>query len=54
MIRKNFSNKINNYWLVSSHHYGIKNLQKIIDVGCGSGYKLVKYLGDYETIGFET
>lgn len=28
MIRKNFSNKINNYWLVSSHHYGIKDLKK--------------------------
>lgn len=30
------------------------NLKKVIDVGCGSGYKLVKYLGEYETIGFET
>ena len=25
----------------------------IIDIGCGSAYKLVTYLGDYETIGIE-
>jgi SAM-dependent methyltransferase len=29
------------------------NLSSIIDIGCGSGYKLVTYLGDYETIGIE-
>lgn len=27
---------------------------KVIDIGCGSGYKLIKYLGGYETIGYET
>ena len=31
-----------------------KNLSKIIDIGCGSGFKLIKYLGKYETTGFET
>lgn len=28
--------------------------QKIIDVGCGSGYKLVHYLGEFDTLGVET
>uniref|UniRef100_A0A6C0FFH2 Methyltransferase n=1 Tax=viral metagenome TaxID=1070528 RepID=A0A6C0FFH2_9ZZZZ len=31
-----------------------KGFNKIIDIGCGSGYKLIKYLGKYETIGYET
>lgn len=26
---------------------------KVADFGCGSGYKLIKYLGDYETVGYE-
>jgi len=26
---------------------------KVADFGCGSGYKLIKYLGDYATIGYE-
>jgi len=30
------------------------DFKKIIDIGCGSGYKLIKYLGEYETIGYET
>lgn len=30
------------------------NLKKVIDIGCGSGYKLIKYLGNFETIGYET
>lgn len=30
------------------------NLNSVIDVGCGSGYKLVTILGDYNTIGIET
>jgi SAM-dependent methyltransferase len=25
----------------------------VYDVGCGSGYKLVHYLGDYDTVGFD-
>ena len=29
------------------------NLKNIIDVGCGSGYKLITYLGEYETVGIE-
>jgi len=28
-------------------------LRTIYDVGCGSGYKLLKYFGEYETIGFD-
>lgn len=27
--------------------------KSVIDVGCGSGYKLVKYLGRYETMGID-
>ena len=30
------------------------NYNKIIDVGCGSGYKLVNILGEFNTIGIET
>jgi len=29
------------------------NYKTIIDVGCGSGYKLIKYLGEYETLGID-
>ena len=29
------------------------NLSKVADIGCGSGYKLMTYLSDYETIGLE-
>jgi SAM-dependent methyltransferase len=29
-------------------------LRKVVDVGCGSGYKLINYLGDFETVGIET
>jgi hypothetical protein len=28
-------------------------LESIVDIGCGSAYKLLTYLGDYETIGME-
>ncbi len=30
-----------------------EGLRSIYDVGCGSGYKLVRYLSDYDTTGFE-
>lgn len=30
------------------------NFNKIIDIGCGSGFKLIKYFDDKETIGIET
>ena len=29
-------------------------LQTVVDVGCGSGFKLIKYLSEYKTIGTET
>jgi len=29
-------------------------LNTIVDIGCGSGYKLVKYLSEFNTIGVET
>lgn len=29
------------------------NFKKIVDIGCGSAYKLLTYFGDYETIGLE-
>jgi hypothetical protein len=30
-----------------------ENVKTVYDVGCGSGYKLVQNLGQYDTIGFE-
>lgn len=30
-----------------------KNYQSVIDVGCGSAYKLIHYLGSYKTTGIE-
>ncbi len=30
-----------------------ERLETVYDVGCGSGYKLVRYLGKYDTTGFE-
>jgi SAM-dependent methyltransferase len=30
-----------------------KNLHSILDIGCGSGYKLIKYFGEYNTMGLE-
>jgi 2-polyprenyl-3-methyl-5-hydroxy-6-metoxy-1,4-benzoquinol methylase len=30
-----------------------KKFSSVIDFGCGSGYKLMHFLGDYETIGIE-
>jgi 2-polyprenyl-3-methyl-5-hydroxy-6-metoxy-1,4-benzoquinol methylase len=30
------------------------NFSKVIDFGCGSGYKLIKYFNDKETVGIET
>lgn len=29
------------------------DLKSVVDLGCGSGYKLMKYLSDYKTIGLE-
>lgn len=29
-------------------------LNTVLDVGCGSAYKLVTYLGEYDTVGLET
>lgn len=31
--------------------FGLRN---VLDIGCGSGYKLINYLGKYETYGMET
>jgi len=31
-----------------------RNFKTVIDIGCGSGYKLINYLGDFDTIGIET
>lgn len=30
-----------------------KDLQQVLDVGCGSGYKLIKYLGEFTTTGVD-
>jgi hypothetical protein len=29
------------------------NLSSLVDIGCGSGYKHVKFFGDYDTVGME-
>lgn len=37
-----------------AHNISIKNnYNKIIDVGCGSGYKLIKYFDKFNTVGFD-
>jgi hypothetical protein len=38
------------------HAYGLmakNNFCKIADIGCGTGYKLITYLNQFETVGFE-
>jgi hypothetical protein len=30
-----------------------ESLSTVYDIGCGSGYKLIKFLGDYDTTGFD-
>ena len=38
------------------HAWGLMrkhDLRSVIDIGCGSAYKLITYLGDYETMGME-
>jgi SAM-dependent methyltransferase len=38
------------------HAWGLMkkyNLKSVLDIGCGSGYKLMTYLNDYETTGIE-
>jgi hypothetical protein len=30
-----------------------RGLRSLVDFGCGSGYKLIKFLGEYETTGIE-
>mgnify|MGYP003381924867 CR=1 FL=1 len=30
-----------------------EGVKTVYDVGCGSGYKLVNYLGEYDTVGFD-
>jgi hypothetical protein len=36
--------------------YGLmrkNNWHGVVDIGCGSAYKLIKYLGDFDTVGYE-
>jgi hypothetical protein len=40
-------------YLFARHIAATKGFHKIIDVGCGSGYKLMNYLGEYATVGYE-
>lgn len=52
-------NATNDKWQKEVYIYASQIMEqmgfnKIIDIGCGSGYKLIKYLGKYETIGYET
>ena len=40
-------------YLFASKLMKSKDLSSIIDLGCGSGYKLIKYLGDFNTVGVD-
>lgn len=45
-------------WQLEVYLFAQKMMQEnkfksVIDVGCGSGYKLLKYLGQYDTMGLE-
>jgi SAM-dependent methyltransferase len=40
-------------YLAAADRMRSEGLRTVYDVGCGSGYKLVHYLGDYETTGFD-
>ncbi|NND07521.1 MAG: methyltransferase domain-containing protein [Saprospiraceae bacterium] len=37
----------------AAHRVQDNGYGKVVDVGCGSAYKLLKYLGSYDTIGIE-
>lgn len=45
-----YQNEVYEY---AKRHVDESNYDKIIDLGCGSGYKLIKYFEDKYTIGFE-
>ncbi len=36
-----------------SRFFAARGLETVLDVGCGTGFKLLKYFGDYETLGLE-
>jgi len=36
-----------------SRFFAARGLGSVLDVGCGTGFKLLKYFGDYETLGLE-
>jgi SAM-dependent methyltransferase len=45
-------------WQKEVYQYAVRvmnsqTLSTVYDIGCGSGYKLVTYLGQFETIGFD-
>jgi len=40
-------------YLQASHVASVTGAKSVIDVGCGSAFKLLKYLGDLETTGVE-
>jgi hypothetical protein len=39
---------------IFAQRFAIKNgYRKIVDIGCGSAYKLINYFGDMDTVGYE-
>jgi SAM-dependent methyltransferase len=45
-------------WQLEVYLYAYREMKKnkysrILDIGCGSGYKLIEYLGDFHTVGSE-
>jgi SAM-dependent methyltransferase len=47
------------FWQKEVYYYAKKvmtdnNFKSVVDVGCGSGFKLIKYLGEFDTTGVDT
>lgn len=51
MFKDDYQNEVYEY---SKKLLDENNFSKVIDFGCGSGYKLIKYFNDKETVGIET
>jgi SAM-dependent methyltransferase len=40
-------------YLFAQRQMAMRGLRRVYDIGCGSGYKLVHYLGSFDTVGFD-
>jgi len=43
----------NEVYIKAKEYYENNNLKSVIDLGCGSAFKLIKYFGDSDTIGID-